>query len=407
MRMNICVSANSKSMRYLYVMLLSLFENNKEEKFTVFVMQRDFTSSGKKMIQNLADRYGQKTEFLFVDKKRFDGLPVSEKFSLETYFRLMMAELLPQTIHKVLYLDVDIIVRGSIKEFYETEIDAYTAAACQDSYNPVLEDKKRKLFQRKDDMRYFNAGVMLWNMDALREAYRFEDFMDAARKLGFELQYADQEILNFMLYNRILYCAADQYNYIVWGEAKESDLREGQAVIMHYAGCNPWQDGQKNDLYRIWWDYAKRTPFYVELLEENLWRETGFASEKEELILRDIESREIYKFAFHLKGCGRILASVKAEKKNIIIYGTGTMGEVLYEILAADNAWNYVKGVVDQSKSGSFHGIEISKEMNGNTDDVMIVTPVYRSRELINHILDEAVCRIHVVSLKEWLSNIA
>ena len=199
--MNIVVSANSKYMRYLYVMLFSLYENNKEEEITVYVLQRDFTQEDMNYIAKLTEDFGQTVEFIYVDERRFQGLPVSEKFSLETYFRLMMAEVLPAYVEKVLYLDVDIIVRGNIREFYETDLSDYIAAVCLDGYNPVLIDSKRKLFQREEDMRYFNAGVMLWNLNRFRRDYCFNQFMEAGKKLGFELQYADQEILNYLLYD--------------------------------------------------------------------------------------------------------------------------------------------------------------------------------------------------------------
>ena len=48
-------------------------------------------------------------------KKKFEGLPFGGKFShisLATYYRLMLPEVLPVTLDKILYLDCDIIVNG-------------------------------------------------------------------------------------------------------------------------------------------------------------------------------------------------------------------------------------------------------------------------------------------------------
>jgi len=406
--MNIVVSANSKYMRYLYIMLLSLYENNKGEEIAVYVLQRDFSQEDKNNIVKLTADFGQKVEFVFIDERQFQGLPISEKFSLETYFRLMMAEVLPTYIEKVLYLDVDIIVRGNIREFYETDLKDYIAAVCLDGHNPVLVDSKRKLFQRDKDMRYFNAGVMLWNLNRFRRDYCFKQFMDAAKELGFELQFVDQEILNYLLYDKVMYCDFAKYNYMVWGNVKESELKAGEALIMHYAGCNPWQNGQKNELYQIWWRYAKHTPFYVELLEENLWRESEFGSEKEELILRNMEIREIYEFAFRLKGSGRVRQALSNESGSIVIYGAGMMAEVLYTILIADGVWDCVSGVIDRAKDGMFHGKQIMMELKADEGDTVIVTPAYRTKELINKInFDIKNKTIKVVSLREWLKKIS
>lgn len=404
--MNIIISANSKYMRYLYVMLTSLFENNKRENITVYVMQRDFTENDEKFIRELGEKFEISVEFLYVEESLFAGLPTNSKFSLETYFRLIMSELLPDTVDKILYLDVDIIIRGNIRSFYDTDITDYIAAACQDTDHPVLEKKKKELFHRTGDMRYFNAGVMLWNIKRLRAEYSFDCFMKAAAELGFLLQYADQEILNYLLYNHIYYCDAEKYNFIVRGEQNESEIGDGNALILHYAGCNPWQNGQKNNLYRIWWDYAKKTPFYMGLLEENLWREIGFGSEKEANVLRDMESREIYEFAFYLKKEGRIKKHINLSNKKIAIYGTGVMAEVLYDLLSSDGVWDKVVMAVDKNKSGYFHCVPIAGKVSSMDNVVWVITPVYRSQELIKSVRESLSNEDIVISLREWLKNI-
>ena len=44
-----------------------------------------------------------------------------------------------------------------------------------------------------------------------------------------------------------------------------------QAAIIHYTGYKPWEAGNCHyDIEKRWWDYARRTPFYQELLEEFL-----------------------------------------------------------------------------------------------------------------------------------------
>ena len=404
--MNIIVSANSKYVRYLYVMLLSLLENNKGENISVYVMQCDFTEKDKSTIAELVYVYGQNIKYLFVDVKQFIALPTSEKFSYETYFRLIMAELLPKNVRKILYLDVDIIVRGNLKQLYTNNIDKFIAGVCQDTDHPILEEDKQKLFQREGDLRYFNAGVMLWNVERLRQEFDFHRFLDAAKKLGYHLQYADQEILNYLLYDKVFYLSDRKYNYMVRGDVKEDDLLDNDVVILHYAGCNPWQNGKKNDLYHIWWRYAKKTPFYVDLLEEQLWREFGFGSEKEAEILRDVEWREIYEHAFRLKGTGHIKKYLDHAGYYIGIYGAGKMAEVLYKLLFLDGLWDRVKAVVDWEKEGEFHDITIQKDITRKDKILWIVTPVYRTQTIINDLRGRPNVSYDIISLREWLKKI-
>lgn len=405
--MNIIVSANSKYMRYLYVMLLSLFENNDDESITVYVMQKDFSETDKKTIELLASGYRNTVVFLDIEESVFSGFPVSAKFSVETYFRLLMPELLPDSIDKILYLDVDVIIRGKIKPFYCTDLEDKIAAVCRDADHPVLEDNKIILFKREKDFRYFNAGVALYNVPLLKERYSFKIFKKAAEELGFQLQFADQEILNYLLYDKVIYSDYKMYNYLVRGEADISDLRDDEAVIMHFAGCNPWQKGQKNSLYHIWWDYAKKSPFYLELLEENLYAELDFSSEIDALKLREFEMMEIYEHAFYLKGTGRIKRSLAGKHTKLGIYGAGVMAEVLYELLLQDEIWSAVKSVVDMNKKGEFHGITISQELTKESGMIWLVTPVYKPQRLAEELSLRCGEMCRVISLREWLKNIS
>ena len=256
-------------------------------------------------------------------------------------------------------------------------------------------------------MRYFNAGVMLWNVDRLREEYSFERFMDAAGELGFDLQYADQEILNYLLYDKIFYCDGDKYNYIVRGEVQQLDLSSDEAIIMHYAGCNPWQDGLKNDLYRIWWEYAKKTPFYLELLEENLWREMGIGEKKNAETLRDMESREIYEYSFLLKGSTRVKKELEKNHEKIGIYGTGVMGETLYRLLESDGVWKKISVVADKNRTDDFHTVKVISDISDCDNTMWIVTPVFRSKQVVSEVKSQMGKNCKAVAFRDWLKNIS
>ena len=386
--MNVIVSANSKYMRYLYV------------------MQRDFTDGDKESISILTKKYGQKVEFLFVDEKRFKGLPTNEKFSLETYFRLMMTEILPLDVEKVLYLDVDIIVRKKLRDFYTTDIDNYIAAVCQDADHPTLTNAKERLFHRSGDMRYFNAGVMLWNVKRLRENYSFQRFLDAAGDLGFQLQCADQEILNYLLYDQVMYIDNEKYNFLVRGELSESDLPDDKALILHYATISPWQAGSKGALYRIWWRYAKDTPFYQELLEEQIWKECGLGDDKGDMRLQDTLSMEIYEEAFRLKGSGLLRAYAEKSEEKIGIYGTGTMGEVLFELFESDGIWDCVKLVADRNRNQSFHGVKTINTVSQGYELLWIVTPTLHTTDIVKKLNEESDGKVRAIAIKDWLKTI-
>ncbi len=69
----------------------------------------------------------------------------------------LLADLVPGMPEKLLYLDIDIMIAGDIKQLYDIDVSGYEYAAVKEKYGCWL--------IRPD---YFNAGMLLLNMDMIR-----------------------------------------------------------------------------------------------------------------------------------------------------------------------------------------------------------------------------------------------
>ncbi len=82
----------------------------------------------------------------------------------------------------------------------------------------------------------------------------------------------DQDILNYVHWEKIGYVDPYEYNLfarIAHNENMTYQTVKEQTYIIHYAGDKPWNSTNVHyDIERLWWDYAKLTPFYAEFLEE-------------------------------------------------------------------------------------------------------------------------------------------
>lgn len=70
----------------------------------------------------------------------------------------LLADLVPGIPDKLLYLDIDIMIAGDIKKLYDIDVSEYEYAAVKEKYGCWL--------IRPD---YFNAGMLLLNMEMIRE----------------------------------------------------------------------------------------------------------------------------------------------------------------------------------------------------------------------------------------------
>lgn len=280
MQMNIATALNSKYMRYTYVMLTSLLENNVNPEYTIniYLLHNNLTVQDQEALKSLVTSYKQNIHFLYIDNTIFpNNLPTTQAWSLETYFRLMLLDILPNDIDRLLYLDVDMIINKPLFDIYNTDFDGKLFCACKDmTVTFPVGDSRDTIFHDliHDNLVYFNAGFMLWNIEKLKNHCRFNDYMALAETLHFQMAAPDQDLLNYMHHHQVKYL--DEYQYNLFSKfAYNHGIRYHEVVlettIIHFAGMKPWE-GQyiHYDIEKLWWDYAKLTPYYYELMEEFL-----------------------------------------------------------------------------------------------------------------------------------------
>lgn len=287
--MNIAVAANEAFGKYLYVMLTSLLENNSasDKVCDIYLLSADFKDEQIDSIKNLVKSYHQNFHFIHIDKSMFPvELPFSEKITIETYFRLALPDLLPQDLERVLYLDVDLIVNQPLRELYEMDFEEKYFIACHDmtaiSAQYVADSQLFAELRDTPGFQYFNAGVLLFNLKKLREINSFQLIMSQAPGLKEHLKFHDQDLLNYIFWENIKYVDTKKFNLVArstFNMGYHYPWVKEHTVILHYAGSKPWDHKcVRYDLEKFWWDYAKMTPYYTELLENMVLPEidTGY-----------------------------------------------------------------------------------------------------------------------------------
>ena len=416
--MNICVAVNHLYVKYLYVMLMSLFENNAGESIRVFILERDLTEEDKDELNLLAEKWQCIVDFRRIDVSIFE--PILKQgigdYVAETLFRFCILDILPADIERVLYFDVDILIRHSIRELYDADFEGNLFAACEDLYTPLNEYRKA-LFHRTEG-KYFNAGVMLWNLELLRKEITSEDFFAGAAELDGTLECADQEVLNYLFYNRIRWMDAYRFNYLIMTDNERgSDYRETDPVIIHFAGCNPWKPGKRSGAYEEWWDHAKRSPYADRIYDDYRNRTDQYINDLsnkidglyEDLVNVNRENQRHFYLYFVYRDYFLLLKNEYQIEVNcgIVIYGAGILGERLLEQIRKDGTVSEDVVFVDQSRTGELRGVPIINDISNYNNERygIIVTPAANNEALVNELkLKMTECRF-VVSLRDFLND--
>lgn len=179
-------------------MLCSLFENNKGYVFHVHVLTHNLSHDNTEQIKGLATRYDSYCTIYEVDESRLEGVKFRTERPLTkaAYYRILLPEILDEKIEKVLYLDCDMIVSGTVEELYNLELDQYALAATLDCmpFNSI----HRKQLQTEADERTFCSGIMLINLNYWRENNAIQKLLDFSIKDRKPVFLHDQDSLNYV-----------------------------------------------------------------------------------------------------------------------------------------------------------------------------------------------------------------
>lgn len=274
--LHILCATDDNYVPYCGVMLTSVFENNKDVSIHVYVIiDKPLSLSNRRRFQELAEKYHQQIEYLLINKEQLSIFPTKgmDYWSIAMYYRIFAEELIPQEINRVLYLDCDIIVRGSLASLWNVDMTGKAIGVVPDIFS-FYDDYYERL-QYSKEAGYFNSGVLLMNLEYWREHKLCQQCMDYLNNNYARLFANDQDVLNAVLWDKKMRLPVT-YNYQVQFLAdyfyhnEEPKLQaeiwntKDNPIVIHYAvPTKPW-----NVLYyqmpykKIWWQYKRKSPWW-------------------------------------------------------------------------------------------------------------------------------------------------
>ena len=249
-------------MPFLAVALESLIDNaSKNYYYSIKILYTNISEDNKHKI-NKYQRQNVNIEFVdlnyYIEKVK-DKLYTRDYYTKTTYFRLFIANLYPQ-YDKAIYLDSDITVLGDISELYNVDLGDNLIAAAPDDViqtTKVFQEYAEKVVGVADYKKYFNAGILLMNLDEFRKFNFQEKFLYLLETIKFTVA-QDQDYLNRLCKGKVKIIDKG------WDRMPiaTDDMPKEDIKIIHYnLGEKPWRyDNIKYQEY--FWKYAKKTEYY-------------------------------------------------------------------------------------------------------------------------------------------------
>jgi len=193
---------------------------------------------------------------------------------IEVYSRLLAPRVLPKDIHKVLYLDSDLVVLADVSPLYDIEQGAAAIHAIQDTIGTV--SGYAGVFNYKElgidpAAPYFNSGVMLINLQQWRERHIAEKVIAYLQQYRESVKCWDQGGLNAILHDSwvpVDYTwnqMSDVLEPELWIDIGRpiSELRRtrNHPKIVHYTHSKkPWL-GNELPRYSYFFNYLAKTKY--------------------------------------------------------------------------------------------------------------------------------------------------
>ena len=179
---------------------ISLLENNKGlEALEIYLLGERISEENKSVLANIAERYGRRVEVIDVPALSIPPSLVSSRWPLAAFVRLFSSVVLPEDVDRILYLDCDTIVCGDLSELESVPFHGHMALGVKDCISGVY---KRNAGLDANSA-YLNAGVILFDMKALRRESLCAGIERYMKKHEQTIYYADQDVLNGLFGGRL------------------------------------------------------------------------------------------------------------------------------------------------------------------------------------------------------------
>jgi len=231
-------------------------------------------------------------------------LPTSATWPTAIYGRLLLPELLPESLDRVIYVDADCIVSGSVDELWETDMESMLVAG-------VLDPGRKKDLERDGVTLpdYINSGVLLMNLAAWRGEKVFSQIARYLRENITEV--FDQDAINQVCKGRIR-PLSHRWNFMTH-MLPDYSLQK-MPVIFHFTGpSKPWlhSDAPCKEIYLY---HRARTPY--PLASPTKKYRSGFRRAINLLLLRPKYWRRVFRLqqyraeleSYHLENVRRALS---------------------------------------------------------------------------------------------------
>lgn len=274
-KINIVFASDNNYAQHTAVAMASVLVNTKvPQKIQFYLIDDKIQPENKEKITKTVQNLGGNIEFIKIKNSRLEDCYVSGELSRASYFRLDIANILDESIEKIIYLDCDLLVYDDIEKMWQLDMGGKPVAATCDlgiMASARVRKQKNKFIGLLFDAPYFNAGVLMMDL----KKWRNGNYAEAIIALATQNKYPnhDQDALNKFFMNNwqeipLRWDVIPPVFNLFLKIVTKPDLRQKaieaklNPAIFHYAGgYKPWEYEIHNGFNDKYYEYLKLTEY--------------------------------------------------------------------------------------------------------------------------------------------------
>lgn len=270
---HIALTGTADYIPHMGIVTLTVHSHNQDMPICYHFFVNQLDDAEKARVKKASEMMKSTVLVHIIDDSAFKPLLLSDGVAA-FFYRFLVAPTVAPMTDRVLYLDGDMMCRGSLGYLRNLDFQGNDAAVVSDRGEPYE-------IKRMHTKRYFNAGMMLINVKQWMEEGLFDDIVRRAeenvKRVGNRLSHHDQDIHNEMLDGKCLYIEK-KYNYLYNLDRHSLFAKQPvnedyhKQIIVHFAGhAKPWHTWVQ------WWPVVKE---YAAIQKKSPWKDVPLVPPK-------------------------------------------------------------------------------------------------------------------------------
>jgi lipopolysaccharide biosynthesis glycosyltransferase len=237
---NVLLAADENYADQLQITIKTTLENlNKKTRVNFIVLSNNLSSATMNALEKLAHGL-HSVEYLDLDPTAFNFCPTNSHINKTAYYRIVAPKLLAKRgLDRIVYLDVDLLVRHDLTELYNCELNGNIIGAVIDTGQAFALDRLGVDPVTAASNIYFNSGILVIDIQKWNKHHITEKTLNYIKTQSQRIIFHDQDALNAVLAGKVqmLHPKWNLQNSIIF--RKHRPINEAYAQLINEAIKNP------------------------------------------------------------------------------------------------------------------------------------------------------------------------